>query len=690
VRFSLQDVKKHVQRRGSQLYVSLHFLRPGELRVEIESLVAYYDRLLGQPQRQFFQDEARACIGDYRLANCLAATLSAWYTWRQGDWVEAIQRLPHGTEIQRHFASAGITSPAHLRLSLFNYVNEHHQGFLGENTRLQALQTFAASCHLEVSTLQYLLALDSDEEAILVRNTLYSPTADEVAALYNQWTFEAALSTASNVRFVIDCNAFNERQRSPAAGKDLIGTGAGAVIKRLSYLARRLGVYYDLEYDSSAPAAGVYPSTRQASGATTRQSTPALRLQLTLYGPQEITGMPQQYGLRLARLCRILLGHAVSQRHNTQGEARRGKPGLLSSGAVLEADATVHFLQRSYRFVIQTIDRTSRASPLQLLPSQLANERVAADSLSLYDSAVERSFAQAFSALESSQGVDGWQLEREPEPLLLKQGILIPDFALTRAGRRVYIEIVGFWTPAYRERKIQKLRQLRGRDDLVLAIPVEARAAFSTAVSEFPIVWYDGQLSATELLHVLRNHYDDFAERLARIDVAMVQERVRNVGLLSEQVCYKLLHCYRRSELQRAAGQVACADIAFATGVGLYQVDWLEQLRRSLVKWIGAATVAPLSLEDVLRECRTHWPMLADYENTALEGLLSLCSEIYIRRSSIFDAIVEVSMPASQVATSSAGVEARDTPKRRIRERRVKYEKRDVTEVVQEDLWGKV
>jgi predicted nuclease of restriction endonuclease-like RecB superfamily len=690
VRFSLQDVKKQVQRRGSELYVSLHFLRPGELRAGIECLVDYHERLLGQPQRQFSQDEARTCIGDYRLTNCLVATLSAWYTWRQGEWVEAIQHLPHRAEVQRHFESAGITSPTHLRLDLFNYVNEHHQGFLEEKTRPQALQTFAASHDLDVSALEYLLALDSDEEAILVRNTPHSPTADEVVQLYNQWAFEAALSNASNVRFVIDCNAFNEGQRSPSVGKDPVGTGAGAVIKRLSYLARRLGVYYDLEYDARTPAAGVPLSPGQASSATTWQSTPALHLQLTLYGPQEMTGMPQQYGLRLARLCRILLGYGVSQQRNTQGEPGRGKQGLLSSGAILEADATVHFLQHSYRFVIQTIDRASRASPLQLLPSQLANERVATDSSSLYDSSVERSFAQAFSALESSQGVDGWQLEREPEPLLLEQGILIPDFALTRAGRRVYIEIIGFWTPAYRERKIQKLQQLQRRDDLVLAIPVEAQNAFSTIISEFPIVWYDGQLSATELLHVLRNHYDDFAERLARIDVPMLQERVRNAGLLSEQACYELLHCYRRSELQRAARQVVCADIAFATGVGLYQVDWLERLRRSLVKWIGAAPVAPLSLEDVLRECRTRWPMLADYEVSALEGLLSLCSEIYIRRSSIFDAVVEVSVPGPQVAPSSAGVEAGDTSKKRVRERRVRYQKRDVTEAVQGDLWGKV
>src|SRR5205814_8265270 len=106
---------------------------------------------------------------------------------------------------------------------------------------------------------------------------------------------------------------------------------------------------------------------------------------------------------------------------------------------------------------------------------------------------------------------------------------------LIRDERRIYVEILGFWTPAYRERKIQKLQQLQGREDIVLAIPVEAREAFAGIASLFPIVWYDGQLSATELLTLLRSRYDDFAERLASINVAEVQQRVASVGLLSER-----------------------------------------------------------------------------------------------------------------------------------------------------------
>src|SRR6266567_4034533 len=77
MRFSLQDVKKSVHRRAGGLNLSLHLLRPGELRNEIGCLIAYHERLLGQTQRSFSSDEARACIGDYRLAN----GLMCWRCW---------------------------------------------------------------------------------------------------------------------------------------------------------------------------------------------------------------------------------------------------------------------------------------------------------------------------------------------------------------------------------------------------------------------------------------------------------------------------------------------------------------------------------------------------------------------------------------------------------------------------------
>ncbi len=190
MRFSLQDIRKSIQRRGGALSVSLQFLRPGTLQSEIEQLIAYHEGLLGQPQRLFAVEDARACIGEYRLAHCLIATLSHWYTWQQREWAVAVQEAAGNIEL------ANVSSAVQLRLALYSYVNEHQQGFLDTQTRASTLQAFAQQYGLGTASLETLLALDSEEEALLTRETAQPPEAQEVATLYNQWAFEAALCNA--------------------------------------------------------------------------------------------------------------------------------------------------------------------------------------------------------------------------------------------------------------------------------------------------------------------------------------------------------------------------------------------------------------------------------------------------------------------------------------------------------------
>jgi predicted nuclease of restriction endonuclease-like RecB superfamily len=715
VRFSLQDIKKQVQRRENKLSVSLHFLRSGELRTEIDRLVAYHEQLLDHPQRKYSIDEARACIGDYRLAQCLISTLSAWYRWQQRDWQAVVQQL--GNEIFERFEEADITSSVHLRLALYNFVNDRFDGFLDAQTRSTALDEFAkyfCGTHqqgkslLTIRDLDYLLVLDSDDEAVLVRDTPGVPSAEEVTTLYNQWVFEAALFNASDVHFAIDCDAFSKMQESSASKTT---TGIGAVIKRLCYLARKFGVYYDLEYDSDSMVNHLSP----------------LILHLTLYGPQEMTGAPQQYGLRLARLCRVLLGYS------SPAQAGRRRPSTITNlpaSAILQAVATIHFLQRSYRFVMDStllklLPSTSvsstyetRASSIDapassgdLVYNQQVREAVSPYNAAstIYDSSIEQSFAEAFQSLAMSDGADGWQLEREPEPLLMShssseispvvsQSIFIPDFAFTRGDQHIYLEILGFWTPAYRERKIAKLQLLKDRNDLLLAIPGEARDAYASIAYDFPIVYYSNQLSATEVLRVLRSHYDDVVLRLSQIDVADVRESIRNMQLLPERDCYTLLHCYRRSELIQAAERITDRGIAFVPGIGFYLVDSLEQLRGSFVEWLGQLlrknhtdiaddiklkNKVALPLDWVMSESRLCWPILDTCEDSAIEAIFSLWPEIYINRISIFEATISLfdrdSTPLSFQETQ---------PKKVLKGQKKTAQKRKIPETHQADLWN--
>jgi uncharacterized protein len=86
-----------------------------------------------------------------------------------------------------------------------------------------------------------------------------------------------------------------------------------------------------------------------------------------------------------------------------------------------------------------------------------------------FDSALEADFAAEF---ESKFGGERgqWLLTREDEVLLLGDTVMIPDFAVTHKqdGRRVLIEIVGFWHPEYLRRKVEKVRAARRRNLILL------------------------------------------------------------------------------------------------------------------------------------------------------------------------------------------------------------------------------
>ena len=83
----------------------------------------------------------------------------------------------------------------------------------------------------------------------------------------------------------------------------------------------------------------------------------------------------------------------------------------------------------------------------------------------MYDSLLEKTFAERFHATES-----GWEIEREVAIINLKETVFIPDFAFRHAdGRTALMEIVGYWRPEYLEKKLIKLRR-SGRQDMVIAV----------------------------------------------------------------------------------------------------------------------------------------------------------------------------------------------------------------------------
>jgi uncharacterized protein len=115
----------------------------------------------------------------------------------------------------------------------------------------------------------------------------------------------------------------------------------------------------------------------------------------------------------------------------------------------------------------------SEAPSLLLLPST-GKGRIAP----LFDSSVEEKFANRF-----EQSANGWKLIREPDPLIVSNGTaFIPDFMFQKYDKKVYLEIVGFWTKDYLHRKIQKLKDIVSNNKIDLFVAVNEELTCSKSI----------------------------------------------------------------------------------------------------------------------------------------------------------------------------------------------------------------
>jgi predicted nuclease of restriction endonuclease-like RecB superfamily len=96
-----------------------------------------------------------------------------------------------------------------------------------------------------------------------------------------------------------------------------------------------------------------------------------------------------------------------------------------------------------------------------------------------FDSTLEQEFFHRWGEAPR----DGWSIRREGDLLHRGQRVFIPDFVFEhKDGRRVFLEIVGFWTPEYLEAKIKTLREFAGVS-ILLAVAERAGSTFDGLVA---------------------------------------------------------------------------------------------------------------------------------------------------------------------------------------------------------------
>jgi predicted nuclease of restriction endonuclease-like RecB superfamily len=127
-----------------------------------------------------------------------------------------------------------------------------------------------------------------------------------------------------------------------------------------------------------------------------------------------------------------------------------------------------------------------------------------------FDSAIEEEFYQL--------GFNDWTVRREPTVLQAGQYAFIPDFSLERNGIRIYVEIVGFWTPEYLKHKIQKMNQLRGKESLILLVNRNLACTGSEFLAD-NLLFYDRKIPHLAIIKILRRYEEkQHAEEIEKLD----------------------------------------------------------------------------------------------------------------------------------------------------------------------------
>jgi hypothetical protein len=235
---------------------------------------------------------------------------------------------------------------------------------------------------------------------------------------------------------------------------------------------------------------------------------------VSLDGPLSLFKMTERYGTSIAKLLPQIV---ASESWRIKAEIlTRSRGGRIYT---FEADAD------ELKGIVDASRETSDEGP----------------QTNLYDSAVEAKFAKSFLSYGS-----GWVLRREPEPLIAGTHVLIPDFSFEKDGAKVYLEVVGFWTSDYLERKISKLNSISGIDMIIAADESLACSKLERLKGKALVIYYKKDVPLKPIIeHLKEEEASIIREQAKRLkggavalkgDVVSLEEIARERGVAVESV----------------------------------------------------------------------------------------------------------------------------------------------------------
>jgi hypothetical protein len=285
-----------------------------------------------------------------------------------------------------------------------------------EDERKQILQKFATESDLTTDELEIAMWADLDKNKYLKNFESLSPL--QLISWYNISILQSLLLNCIKLEFSVY---------------------GGFSWKKILRKIKQLGLMYFLYHENNLESESNKQTRNQEMVFNSKKDK---RVICTVEGPLSIVRLTDKYGTAMAKLIPLIIFTDI-----------------WSIDAII-LRKSISGVRKTYRFQISNKDKdlplfdASKVQPQSA--SNMNSGSIYKNAIDNFDSIVEKKFMDKFLKFSI-----GWNLIREPDPLILSNGkAFIPDFVFEKYGIKVYLEIVGFWTSEYLKRKLEKIKDL--------------------------------------------------------------------------------------------------------------------------------------------------------------------------------------------------------------------------------------
>jgi uncharacterized protein len=433
---------------------------------------------------------------DYRLVRGLSTLLE--------------RRCHFSTSLdKRNDNCENLASPVDIRRLLWEESSRRGLA-LTDSRREEILSAIASRTKVSPTSIGQSVWSDLDENMIL--EFFDSVGSEELLGWYDLSLLQTLLFTCTTLEFTVR---------------------GGANWKNILRKVKRLGLMYNLKEQvvpaqSPAPENGYVEKSREylIHSNMKNNSNNDSQLVCSIDGPVSLFKLTDRYGTSIAKLVPFIISSAYWYlRAFIVRKTMSGK--------------------KIYEFSASSADfqQFKLREPLRKVQNNSINSRLTS---SYFDSSLEEKFAIRFEHLTNR-----WKIKREPDPLIVGNGIaFIPDFLFEKYGRKVYLEIVGFWTKEYLEKKFQKVNDILHNSNVDLFV----------AVNE--------ELSCSKLLntsfHDLSNNRLIFFRKTS-VPVKKLQEYLKSID--KQQIESKMLDSDLKIRFDGTKDVISIEEISEAYGV---------------------------------------------------------------------------------------------------------------------------